>query len=113
MICRYRYSYPVDIWSFGISLLELANKHPPWMENKVKVMFEAATLGRPNPLENPQLWSNHFQEFMAKCLQKDPFKRETATELLQHPFLNQAVDTKKMMQKILSEVFLQKALGLF
>ena len=75
-------------------------------------MFTTATVGCPQPFDEPERWSSQFKDFTARCLVKDPSKRATAAELLKHPFLEQAADTRKVMQKILSEIFLQKAIGL-
>jgi len=112
MLNRKPHSFPADIWSFGISLLELANIEPPNSQHKVKVMFYHAIQGEPNPFEQPERWSNQFKDFIAKCLDMDPKKRNTAKQLLSHPFLEQASNTRNVMRKILSEVFLQKAIGL-
>jgi len=112
MLQRNPHSFPCDIWSFGISILELANKNPPNAQNKIKVMFTTATQGCPHPFDEPERWSDKFKDFTSRCLVKDPAKRATAQELLKHPFLEQAADTRKVMQKILSEIFLQKAIGL-
>ena len=35
-------------------------------------------------------WSTSFQNFVARCLDKDPEKRANAEELLQHPFMKDA-----------------------
>jgi serine/threonine protein kinase len=37
MIIRKAHTYTADVWSFGISLLELTNKHPPTAQNKIRV----------------------------------------------------------------------------
>ena len=41
----------------------------------------------PPRLDTPFLWSNEFNDFIAKCLVRDPRQRPTATELLRHPFI--------------------------
>lgn len=112
MLCRKKHSYPVDIWSFGISILELANKNAPNSGDKLRAMFTVATEGIKKPFEEPNRWSSNFKDFIGKCLEYDPLKRGTATELLKHPFLEQAANTRKVMRKILSEIFLQRAIGL-
>jgi len=112
MLNRKMHSYPTDVWSFGISILELANKNPPNAQNKIKVMFEHATVGKPHPFEEPEKWSPDFKDFITKTLEKDPAKRATVAQLLKHPFLEQAANTRKVMRKILSEIFLQKAIGI-
>jgi len=112
MILRMPHTYTADIWSFGISLLELTNKHPPTAQHKVRAMWISA-VGKVDPFEEPDRWSNNYKDFMSRCLEKDPLKRGTSAELLQHPFLEQASNTRKVMRKILTEVFVQRAIGLF
>lgn len=126
MINRRKHSYPADVWSFGVSLLELCNRTPPNAQNKIKAMFTVATAGIPEPLEEPKKWSADFHDFIGNCLAFKPSKRGTPKELLkvnightferinwnQHPFIKQAANTRKGMRKILSEVFLQRAIGL-
>lgn len=109
MIKRQQYSYPVDIWSFAICLLELANGQPPNRKSSLKAMFTAGTEGYPKPFKNPAQWTRDFKDFMSRCLQSDPEERATAEELLQHPFLAKA-DTRKGMKKILSHIFLQNTM---
>ena len=38
-------------------------------------------------LRDPKQWSAEFNDFLSQCLQKDPRKRQTARQLLQHPFI--------------------------
>jgi len=112
MIRRKIHSFPADIWSFGVCILELSNKIPPNIQNKVKAMFTVGTVGITQPFDEPEKWSNQFKDFISKCLAFDPNERGTAKDLLKHPFLEQAADTRKVMRNILSEVFLQRVIGL-
>jgi serine/threonine protein kinase len=48
-----------------------------------------ATNGTP-ALQNPEKLSYEFKDFLAQCLEVDPEKRPTASELLKHPFLVKA-----------------------
>jgi serine/threonine protein kinase len=38
----------------------------------------------------PKLWSKPFVDFVSSCLIKDPLKRPSAANLLNHPFLEKA-----------------------
>eukprot|EP00744_Colponema_vietnamica_P014309 GILI01020032.1.p1 GENE.GILI01020032.1~~GILI01020032.1.p1 ORF type:complete len:517 (+),score=109.31 GILI01020032.1:115-1665(+) len=80
------YDTAVDLWSLGVVLWEMAEGDPPYLnENPVKALFLIATR---QPPELPAgKWSKKMQSFLARCLQKDPKKRATAQELLEHPFI--------------------------
>ncbi len=41
----------------------------------------------PPKLKDPNAWSQNFNDFISKCLVKDPSKRPTASQMLQHPFV--------------------------
>jgi serine/threonine kinase 3 len=45
-------------------------------------MFFTATIGHPEPFEEPEKWSKDFHDFIGKCLQKSPQNRATAEQLL-------------------------------
>ncbi|CDW79030.1 serine threonine protein kinase [Stylonychia lemnae] len=84
-----QYDIKVDIWSFGIFALELADGEPPYIsEPQQKVLYLIVTKDAPK-LQNPK-WSQTFQDFVNRCLNKDPEKRATAAELLKHDFLKTA-----------------------
>jgi len=113
MIKRKWYGHSADTWSFGISMMELANKNSPANVPKIRAMFNAATVGFPEPLDTPNKWSSHFKDFLKQCLIIDPKLRPKPADLLKHEFLKQAPNDRKDMERVLTEVFLQKAIALF
>lgn len=81
--------YAADIWSLGLSLLECATGHFPFLEPGEKgdwpnLMFAICYNDPPSPPEDA---SPEFKDFIVQCLQKDPSKRPRASTLLTHPFL--------------------------
>jgi len=110
MIARQPHSTPVDIWSFAISLLELANKNPPHRNSSFKCMFTFGTVGCPEPLNEPERWSRNFQDFLRQCLTFDQAQRPTTQQLLEHPFLGISTNQKQMAQ-IIQHIFMHNALS--
>ncbi|KAL0207855.1 hypothetical protein P9112_010442 [Eukaryota sp. TZLM1-RC] len=83
------YSYHCDIWSLGITAIELAEGHPPYSkEFKHPMGALLAIPNRPPPqLKNKERWSTEFHSFLTYCLQSDPAQRKSATELLECDFI--------------------------
>ena len=110
MIRRERCGNQVDIWSFAVCLLELANGEPPFRESALKAMYVAATEGYPESgLKDPGKWSVEFVDFLKSCLDMSPTSRRTADELLKNEWLKKA-HTKRGMKKLLSHVFLSNTM---
>ncbi|EME26860.1 Serine/threonine-protein kinase fray2 [Galdieria sulphuraria] len=82
------YDYKADIWSYGITALELAQGRAPFSEYPpMKVLL--LTLQGPAPsLKGParQRFSKAFHDLVSQCLQKEPSQRPTASQLLEHKF---------------------------
>lgn len=90
IIARDSYGAEVDIWSFGIMVIELIEKEPPFfIEQPLMAMKKIRDLPPPQ-LKNPGKISPKLKSFIEACLQKDPLRRSSAFELLQHPFLRLA-----------------------
>jgi serine/threonine protein kinase len=109
MILRKPHNYANDIWSFAICLLELANHHVPNKDSFIKAMFLVATEGIAVPLEKPNIWSPVFHEFISLCLRTDPSKRPSASELLEHEFIQKAA-SRESMESLLSQIFMKNLL---
>lgn len=85
MLVHTAHSFVLDIWSFGITLLDLATGKAPMADlHPTRVMF----LIPANP--PPKLEGNYdplLKDLIAHCLVKDPAARPTALELLAHPYV--------------------------
>jgi serine/threonine protein kinase len=87
------YNEKADIWSIGITAIELACGDPPNADiPPMKAIFVIPT--QPSPtLPQPHLWSDDFKDFVRVCLLKDPEERPAASSLLRHhPFITKAAD---------------------
>ena len=78
MISKSKYNSKTDIWSLGITSIELAERVPPYSHlHPVRAMF-AIQNNPPKELTNPELWSPDFNSFVRKCLTVEPSLRPTA-----------------------------------
>ncbi|KJE88458.1 serine/threonine-protein kinase 24 [Capsaspora owczarzaki ATCC 30864] len=80
------YENKIDIWSLGITCIELADRRPPLYDIHAMSALYHIPQNEPPKLAT-EGWSDTFKQFIALCLQKDPAKRPSAQELLQHNFI--------------------------
>jgi len=81
------YNSKADIWSLGITAIELAEGQPPNASlHPMRAIFLIPTKPPPH-LTEPDKWSSEFNDFVRKCLAKDASERPSASELLSHPFI--------------------------
>jgi serine/threonine protein kinase len=84
------YSFPADIWSVGITAVELAEGAPPYVElPPARAMVEIAVQGFPG-YRYPDQHSPDFADFVRHCVEYDPNRRWTIAKLLGHPFVRRA-----------------------
>lgn len=82
------YSVQSDIWSLGLSLLECglgSYPYPPETYNTIFSQLSAIVEGSPPDL--PKGFSANAQDFVKRCLAKDPSRRPTYAVLLRHPWI--------------------------
>ncbi|XP_059687355.1 serine/threonine-protein kinase 10-like [Gavia stellata] len=96
------YSYKADIWSLGITLIEMAEMEPPYHElNPLRVLLKI-TKSQPPTLRHPKRWSEDFKDFLRKSLEKSPEARWSASQLLQHPFVA-GISDKRPLRELVAE----------
>ncbi|XP_050743071.1 serine/threonine-protein kinase 10 isoform X1 [Drosophila biarmipes] len=95
------YDHKVDIWSLGITLIELAQMEPPNSEMSPMRVLLKIQKSEPPKLEQPSRWSKEFNDFLKKSLVKDPQVRPTTDVLMQHGFINRNLDSKPIKDLLL------------
>lgn len=94
------YDCVADIWSLGITALEMAEGKPPYGDiHPMRAIFMIPTKPPPS-FRDPDRWSSEFIDFVSRCLVKNPEERATASELLQHVFISSAKPVTILQQMI-------------
>ncbi|XP_048489230.1 serine/threonine-protein kinase 3 isoform X4 [Plutella xylostella] len=84
------YDCVADIWSLGITALEMAEGKPPYGDiHPMRAIFMIPTKPPPS-FTQPDQWSPEFIDFVSQCLIKNPEERATAEFLLEHEFIGNA-----------------------
>lgn len=84
------YDAKVDVWSLGITLIEMADGEPPLMEEQPLRALLLITINPSPTVERPQSWSNEMNHFLKRSLMTRPDQRASTEQLLLHPFLRKA-----------------------
>ncbi|CAN8256300.1 unnamed protein product [Cochlearia groenlandica] len=98
------YDFKADVWSFGITALELAHGHAPFSKYPpMKVLLMTLQNAPPGlDYERDKRFSKAFKEMVGTCLVKDPKKRPTSEKLLKHPFFKHARQPDYLVKTILN-----------
>lgn len=134
LISGKQYDAKADIWSFGITAIELTQGRAPRsreaparvllktyvcpvimhilpfadVQNYFWIIYYGSVQEEPPPFareSNLHKYSKAFKEFVERCLAKDPAQRPTAAELLETPFLKSAKKNSYLVNSILSKPF--------
>ncbi|XP_021363732.1 myosin-IIIb-like isoform X9 [Mizuhopecten yessoensis] len=101
---EYNYDLRCDIWSLGITAIELADGEPPLADlHPMRALFKIPRNPTPT-LTKPAQWSDEFNDFVSQCLIKDFELRPQARDLLNHPFIQQVAAETSVYQRKLHDL---------
>ena len=104
------YSVTCDVWSLGLTILEVAEGHFPFGSDKMTrniapiellVMILTFTPCLKNEEENDIRWSESFKSFIEYCLRKDPRERPSPRQMMNHPWIQGQMKRKVNMEKFI------------
>ena len=105
------YDCKVDIWSLGISIIEMLTGNPPYANETIRKVFSLIRANGKPPMPTDKL-DPELKIFLDQCLQVDRNVRATADELLKHTFLLHAgcddKDNSVMIRLIVDSMCKQK-----
>lgn len=78
-----QYDGKVDVWSLGITCIELAERKPPLFNMNAMAALYHIAQNDPPTLQSEE-WTDVFRDFVWRCLKQIPQERPTSAELLSH-----------------------------
>lgn len=106
------YSVTCDVWSLGLTILEVAQGHFPFGSDKITANIAPIELlvliltfepELKDEEENNIKWSGSFKSFIAYSLKKDPRERPSPRQMIKHPWIQ-----GQMKKKVNMETFIQR-----
>ncbi|CAJ1064819.1 mitogen-activated protein kinase kinase kinase kinase 5-like [Xyrichtys novacula] len=99
------YNELCDVWSVGITAIELAELQPPLFDvHPLRVLFLMSKSGyQPPKLKDKSRWSSMFYNFVKAMLVRNPKKRPSASKMLSHMFLTQQCLNQDLTRDLLEK----------
>lgn len=91
------HDFKADIWSLGITAIEMADGRPPHHEKNLMRAMAIIPSSPPPLLKNPSAWTQEFNDFLKTCLVIDHKERPSSILLLNHEFMQ--IGKKKLEEK--------------
>ena len=101
------YDIRADVWSLGITLVELATGEYPYKHCNTDFEVMSTILTCDAPQLTGDQFSDKFKSFVNQCLTKDVKKRPKYNLLLQHPFVQHYRQTDVDVKSWFRNVMLQ------
>ncbi|CAK7568110.1 MAG: Protein kinase C signaling pathway involved MAPKK protein [Sporothrix epigloea] len=111
------YTITSDVWSTGVTMLEVAQHRFPFPADGTEIQPRAGLIDlltyivrQPTPTlkDEPDAniyWSDNFKYFIECCLEKDPNRRATPWRMLDHPWIKDISSKRVNMSRFLSKVW--------
>lgn len=99
------YSYPSDVWSFGIVVYELATGNYPFDCKDDFLLQITKIVEGPEPELDNKIFSEELCDFVKKCLKKESNERATISDLIKHPWIVNHVNDKDNISEWLANLF--------
>ncbi|KAL4484301.1 hypothetical protein ABPG72_006412 [Tetrahymena utriculariae] len=97
IIGRKSYTYPSDVWQFGLFVYEIIYGYPPFFHQQTQIVFQLIDECRIFFPQHIKI-SNECKDIITKILQKDPEKRLTLQQAKMHPWFRD-MDWEKLAKK--------------
>ncbi|XP_062573299.1 dual specificity mitogen-activated protein kinase kinase 6-like isoform X1 [Saccostrea cucullata] len=99
------YDIRSDVWSLGITMIELATGQFPYPTWKTPFEQLKQVVQDPPPTLPPGEFSAEFEDFITKCLQKSVTTRPNYVELLKHSFIKRGEEKQGELADYVKSVF--------
>ena len=105
VVSNEKYDTKTDIWSLGITCVELVEGEPPNGSVKPREVMEKIRTAPPRVEEiiDTNEHTDEFIDFVGKCLEIDPSKRPTAEQLLNHKFITTLSQGREYLKNLISK----------
>jgi len=99
------YSSKCDIWSIGITAIELAEMQPPMFElHPMRALYLIPKNPPPKLNEKTGKWGKDFKDWLKVTLVKNPAKRPSASQLVKHSFFKSIKSRPGILEELVQRV---------
>lgn len=98
------YTTRCDVWSLGITAIELAEMMPPMFDlHPMRALYLIPKNQPPKLAADPRHWSKDFKDWLKQALVKNAAKRPSCAELLKHQWFKLMKNHERCLEKLVME----------